>query len=163
MDPKNLNQLDPKIKEAYDRVIGTDLTSPQTSSPNAQIPTSEPSPQPPPEPSVSQFAPPSPPPPPSFGSSQTSPQSVPDVSRQKTPQVPVHLDTSQTPETPVSSLPVYQSFNSETGSQPVVPEATAIHHNSRLSVSTPILVVLGILFFAAYAVLWVMVLGIKLF
>lgn len=138
MDPKNLNQLDPKIKEAYDRVMGTDLTSPQTPS----------------EPAAPQFG------------AQTIP-SAPEPAKEYAPPPPppIHLDTSQAPETPVTPPPVFQSFNSETASQPTspAPEAVAVHHSSRFAISTPILMVLGIAFFIAYAALWVMVFGIKLF
>lgn len=158
MDPKNLNQLDPRLKAAYDRVMGTDLSTsnaPQAPNPNPQSPIVEPTQAP-------QFGTQNVPP-----AQEQAPQYSPPPldSQPPTPAPPpVYLDTSSVP-TPAPSVvpPVYQSFNSETGSQPQAPETATVHHSSRFSVSTPILVVLGIAFFIAYAVLWIMVFGIKLF
>lgn len=62
MDPKMPSNLDPKLKEAYERVMGTTIPKPSApptpaapSSPNptAQIPTVEPTPQTPPTPAPS--------------------------------------------------------------------------------------------------------------
>lgn len=58
MDPKNLSGLDPKLKEAYERVMGTPLPNPQTPSPQppSTPPTGGPTPvqsdQPPSEPAI---------------------------------------------------------------------------------------------------------------
>jgi len=158
MDPKDINQLDPKLREAYERVMGTNIPAPST----PQAP-NEPSVQPPAEPSTPPFttSTPAPASPPSFDSSQTSPAAQ-ENPPAEAPPAPVHLDTSQAPN-PVSPPPVYQSYNAESGSQPPSSEAAVVHHSSRLSISTPILVVLGITFFIAYAALWIMVFGIKLF
>lgn len=147
MDPKDLNQLDPKLREAYERVMGTNVPSPaqdlsgvsQNQAPEQNIPTAAPSE-------------PTPPPP-----AQASPIS------QATEPPPVSIDTSQSSQTPTSPPPVYQSYSAENGASPTSPQTTAVHHSSRFAISTPILVVLGVMFFAAYAALWIMVFGIKLF
>ncbi len=47
MDPQKLSQLDPKLREAYQRVMETSIPQPQASPPQAQAPTqpiSEPQP-----------------------------------------------------------------------------------------------------------------------
>lgn len=78
MDPQKLSQLDPKLREAYQRVMGTPIPQPQTPSPPpmpAQNPTPYPAPEPqsiptppPAMPEPQPAIPPQPEPPPAGGS-----------------------------------------------------------------------------------------------
>lgn len=56
MDPQKLSQLDPKLREAYQRVMGTDVSVPQ-SPPPSNVPASSPTPDPTPIPEPSTPAP----------------------------------------------------------------------------------------------------------
>ncbi len=150
MDPKGTSQLDPKLKEAYERVMGTNLSS--SDMPPEPNPQQQPPPPPPSQQPQSQFGGINPPPP----HSDTPPEFPAEVEASIPP--PVHLDTSSTQQPP----PVFQSYSLE-NSTPQEDGQTLQKQHSKFAVSTPILVVLGVAFFVAYALLWVMVFGIKLF
>lgn len=137
MDPnKGLNQLDPKLKEAYERVMGT-ANAAQGTAPQqpAQTPAAA---TPPPAPASSQTA--SNP----YGNLQQ------DAGTQASPQMVTSPASASYAPTPP---PVFQSFNA---SAPQQPQATA-GVKSKQKISLPILIVLGLMFFAVYAVLWMKV------
>lgn len=153
MDPKNINQLDPKLKEAYDRVMGVDLSSSQGQ------------PAAPPPPPVQ-----TPPPPPPLGANplpQTSPpvHDLPPAQNPNIPPPPPPLNPA--PEAQEASPPVperrspdvFQSFNASNQSEKQEQANPSTSFKPKSKVSTPILVFVGAIFFVIYAILWGKIFG----
>ena len=156
MDPQKLSQLDPKLREAYQRVMGTPIPQP----PPMPDPTPAPEPTPPPvgettptiqEPPVSQPQPaiPQPEPPPAGGSipEPTQPQQ-PTV--QPTNFVQMNSEVATAQSSPNFSTPTPMSQG----------QTIAIKKKSSV---TPILVGLAALFFVAvYTLFWTKIFNFKL-
>ncbi len=158
MDPKNLNTLDPKLKEVYERVMGTSIplnSSPQTST--KQSP-----------PSSSSFSPPGqaamPSPTPSIDNTKTPPPPPPHI-----PEKPVidyaAISAKPTPST-TPTPKIFKPSGSETASFGVVnagnakskPEADTEKKNS--TIKTILLLILIPLFLIAYTFVWIIIFGV---
>lgn len=160
MDPKNHNQLDPKLKEAYDRVMGTDLTSltppPQPVQP--QAPMTMPSPPPPtPQPTAPFTAPQSAPHMPAPG------QPIQSFHAGEDPiEHPIQVNTSPSaiPAVPSAPTPVFQGYTDSQASEAITNPATSPEvAKSKNKISPMILLGAGVVFFLIYAVLWGKIFG----
>ncbi|MBI2074803.1 MAG: hypothetical protein HYT83_03145 [Candidatus Levybacteria bacterium] len=139
MDPK---QLDPKLKEAYNRVMGTSIPSPTPPSPTSN-PTA-------PEPVVPVSTPPANPIPKPTQSPMTNP--VTPVAPQPAAQEPV---MAVTPE-PIPSQPT-ASVESK------IPISGFVAPEQKKHGISPLIIVLGMLvFFVVYALFWVKFFGVSL-
>ena len=140
MDPNKLGQLDPKLKEAYDRVMNAAATPPPPP-PSAPSQTAQTSPSP--------TAPPPPPP----ASNVTRPflQNTPPPDIAPSPvskPAPDHVEVTQTPGPIASKFPAYKA-------------GTLKAHRGG-NVPTILWVLLAAVFFVAYTLIWVRVLGVSL-
>jgi hypothetical protein len=156
MDPKQqVNQLDPKLKEAYERVMGTPVggTSPQPASPAPAIPNQPIAAMP--------AATPMPPNPPTISAGMpnlTAPQGAPQPAM-PIPQANAHIQ--QNPVTNPFGMPAQQP-------SPAVPAATSapvpnkqgpgshgfVANKKGLHISPLILILGGIVFLLVYTVFW---------
>lgn len=135
MNPKSVNDLDPKLKETYERVMGTSLGQKPTTAPAPTMetqPVIEPQPQP------------------------TTDEQKPE------PQLQVETPTISTNEdTTVSQVFRADSKNEPAETATVNPpspksEAAAKKSGNKL---LPIVIVGGVMFLAIYAVIWAKVFG----
>lgn len=125
MDPKTLPNLDPKLREVYDRVMKMPIT-PSNSSQNTQVPQPQPN-QPP------QATPPT---------SNSEPSTVPLVKPSTTPPSPVVQDT-------LHSTQVFNPDASKTTASP------ANDAKGKGKISPVIWVIGGIVLLTVYAIFWV--------
>lgn len=133
MDPKNSPSLDPKLKEIYDRVMGTNVAPGQ--SPNKSV------------------SPPPPPPPPRL------PNQPLEAPRQAVQPSQMVSSASYAQKSPLSSQTVH--INSQNNYVPGKNEEKKEEKKS--SNLIPILLFFGgIIFFAAYAYFWMKILNVKL-
>lgn len=135
MNPKNLNDLDPKLREAYEKVMGTNF------SPQAAQPSQQPEPQPAANSPVMQTAPADEPTP----AIQTIPTQPPAPVNPAPSPLPTQNPFVQTPEPPPNVI-------AGAGNMPA---AKGKGH----SFMTIIFLLGGSIFFAAYAVIWAKVFG----
>ncbi len=148
MDPKSPNQLDPKLKEAYERVMGTGGV---TQAPVSQTATPPSGPTQPVPSSVNQAKP-----------NITGPEPI-------TPPRPVAPPTTPAPNmiTPPSANPILPGSPMGAGIvKPSPPMKTASIEKvstgfvmgagkSKLRVSSPLLIVSGVVFFIVYTIFWI--------
>ncbi|MDE2590645.1 MAG: hypothetical protein KGL95_13385 [Patescibacteria group bacterium] len=159
MDPKQqLNQLDPKLKEAYERVMGTPVSNSPTQ-PATQTPPSVPPQTPAPN------AAPPPPPPPTQNQSVPSPTQTPAPPPiQPTPISPVgnpHMQPgaslnpfgTQAPQ-PGSNATPTQPGHAATPAKPGTASHGFVANKRGLHFSPLLLIVGGIFFLLVYTVFW---------
>ncbi|MDO8460918.1 MAG: hypothetical protein Q7S38_00585 [bacterium] len=137
MDPKTLPNLDPKLREVYERVMKTPITPP---SPTSNI-------QPPPPASPSLGGPPPTPQPPVSVPANNEPSPVPSA---KPP-------VAQLSPTPQNTFHSTQVFNPDTAVPPSTtsPSTDTAAPKSKGKISPVVLVLVGVVFFAIYAVVWI--------
>lgn len=136
MNPKDINNLDPKLKETYDRVMGTSLgTSPTTT----------------PAPTAMEVQPITPP--------QEKAQTVPQPAEQSS--LGSAQQETSTPDTNVS-----QVFRADSSSKPSETTNVSSPSFKKAPIAKvggnkllPIVIVVAIVFFAVYAVVWAKLLG----
>ncbi|MDP3726999.1 MAG: hypothetical protein Q8Q96_01630 [bacterium] len=154
MDPQNqLSGLDPKLKEAYERVMGTTIppASPppqqpptvQESTPPPVIPPQSPEPaslpQQPEPPSIPPAEPPPPEPPVAPVEPSPVPEALPPKPQQTVEQQPVHIATG------------------------FVAGAPNKEKRGGLKISPPVFIVLGVAFLVLYIFFWIRVFNLSLF
>lgn len=149
MDPQKLSQLDPKLREAYQRVMGTVIPEPQAPAVQAQTP-----------------APPTPPAPDSIPTPQpTTPAEQPAIPSPTEPIQPAAPEIRVTPITepdipppqPPTQTANFDQMNSEAAIQTQTPAV------KKKRVFMPILIVLGIVVFVViYALIWTKIFNLKL-
>jgi len=184
MDPQKLSQLDPKLREAYQRVMGT--STPKADAPSqAQSPTpTPPSPDPIPQPTI-----PTPPITPSIPESPTQPaeppQSIPQpvsdpIPAAQLPQPAINPQppTIPTPEPiadPQTAMPTSSNFDQMNSAVAGVPAASSpnfsvpqpqtkplVPAKKKMKI-LPLLIVLGvIIFIAGYTFFWTQIFKFKL-
>ncbi len=152
MDPKQqLNQLDPKLKEAYERVMGAPVgTSPQS--------TPQPTTPPPPvttPPASSQPLPPPPPPPPAPPAQAVAqPPIMPQAAQPMQFAQPIPVPTGN----PFGQPPAQPQQQGQQPQQKQAKPGEASHGfvagKKGLGISPIFLIVIGIIFLAVYTVFW---------
>lgn len=135
MNPKSVNDLDPKLKEAYERIMGTAVNSPATK-PAEQTP-NEPPAQTPNTP-LMQTQP--------VVTQNSSPAQSPVQNTPIEPQAPTHNPFMQTPEPPVSVF---------TQDGPI----KAPTQKKKMNLLPIFLIVGGLIFFVVYIFVWARVFG----
>lgn len=170
MDPQKLSQLDPKLRDAYQRVMGTTIPEPQAQTPTPPAPpipdpTPTPVPQPQPEPESPQLP-------------ASEPQSIP-TSEPAIPQPPpAPTNEPEPPPTPQPSIPTptaqannFVQMNSEVPATPAqnftVPSPMSQAQNAAIKKKSgmmmPILFgIVGLVFIAIYTLFWTKILNFKL-
>ena len=152
MDPKALSNMDPKLRETYERVMGTTVASTQTS-PSATIPT--------PGQAVSSQIPNNitPPVAPPAAPLSTSPTPAAEIPQPQTLTPPF---TPATPVTPFSPLPQ----NVSAGAFQPLPSPSSFPQNAQQQGSSPLLRILyifgAVVFFGLYTIFWIKVFGFRL-
>ena len=150
MDPQKLSQLDSKLRDAYQRVMGTPILQSQTPPPPAGGPTPpmpDPTPAPPPQPE------PQPP----------APTGGPTPSTEEPPAAPQPA-IPPAPEPAMPILPPAQSsnfvqMNSEVGAMP----SQTIPLKKKNGIMMPILIgIAGLAFVAIYTLFWTKIFNFKL-
>lgn len=139
MDPKNLPSLDPKLKEAYDRVMSTSLpqTPPTPTQPAPQAPTPPTTPEP--------------------VAAPTTPAPVATPAQSTLPPIPTTAVQPAAPTNVVTPTPAYTTLSA--------PEPATTHSStfvagaahtapSKSKISPVLLIVLGVVFFAVYSLFW---------
>ncbi len=146
MDPKNLPNLDPKLREVYERVMKTPIASPNP----LQNPQAQP-PPPPASPSLGGPASPTPQPPVS-----------PTVNNEPSPVPSVKPPAAQLSPTPQNTFHSTQVFNPDAPSGTASPLTNAAASKSKGKISPVVLVLAGVVFFTVYALLWTKVFNLSL-
>lgn len=181
MDPQKLSQLDPKLRAAYERVMGTAIPQPQATSdvvqatpasPNRGEPAQAQTPVPPPAP-IPDPTPPAPQPQPQPEPKPTpSPTGEPTLEPQPVPSVPQPQFIS-TPQ-PIPSQPAsnFIQMNSEAATAPIVPtqnfaapapQAQTITLKKKNGMMMPILFgIVGLIFIVIYTLFWTKIFNFKL-
>lgn len=185
MDPQKLSQLDPKLREAYQRVMGTTIPEPQVAPVQAQTPPTTPpmpyptpAPMPQPEPEPAPMPTPTIEEPPTTSEPQSIPTPQPTIPEPQPaipqPQPPIPEPTS-TPE-PVIPQPAAQAnnfvqMNSEVATAPTSANFSAPASTPQAQTMTikkksgmmPILIVAASLFFLmVYFLFWTKIFNFKL-
>lgn len=142
MNPKSVNDLDPKLREAYERVMGSNFT-PKSSAQAQNIPAEPLQPQQNPQP--------------------VAPNPSPE------PNTPLMQTTQVFTQNPVPSEPIPQQSEPVKQDTPKSPDPTSIFTESPSTTPTaqkkklnmlPVLFAIGaIVFFGAYVVIWAKVFG----
>jgi len=134
MDSKQLNQLNPKLKEVYERVMGTSPYKPSSTSPINKIPTS-----------------------PLPTTKASEPQSPTNIPKPLFPSAtPVTQPPTQQPmPKPFQPQPI--TNREQQNPQPQIPQTT-----KKQNKMTPIFIVIGIfIFIILYALVWIKVLKLE--
>lgn len=137
MDPKTMPNLDPKLKEVYERVMKT-----QT--------------QPPPQP------PPSPPPPTPQPQAQPPPPVPPAVNNEPSPAPSAKPPAAELSPTPQNTFHSTQVFNPDAPSSTTSPSTDAAAPKSKGKISPVVLVLTGVVFFVIYAIVWMKIFNLSL-
>lgn len=157
MDPQKLSQLDPKLRDAYQRVMGTPIPQPQTAATQTQTPPPAPTiqeppvpqPQLPPQPTVSQ-------PQPAIPQPEVPPVGGP------TPQSSVPLSPAQTSNSTQMNSEVPSVQTSANFSTPPIPQTQTIPQEKK---NHPMSILIGIVilvFIAVYTLFWTKIFNFKL-
>ena len=179
MDPQKLASLNPKLREAYQRVMGTPMPQPQTPPSQTQTPpptggpTPAPTPMPIPEPE------------------SISPKTTPSIQEVSVPQPQPFIPQSESISEPPSAIPQPQPFtpepaispeppvqadnfvqmNSEVQATPsqnfispsAIPQSQAITLKKKNGMMLPILFgIVGLVFLAVYTLFWTKIFNFKL-
>lgn len=165
MDPQKLSQLDPKLRDAYQRVMGTVIPESQTPPVQAQTPV-PPIPDPVPTPQPQPEAIPAPITEPTTGISTPAVQPEPFLIPQPTP--------TQDPATPVQPPAQASNFvqmNSEIPAAPVttpnftapVPLTQTVAIKKKNGMMIPVLFgIVGLIFIVIYTIFWTRIFNVKL-
>ncbi len=173
MDPQKLSQLDPKLRDAYQRVMGTVIPDPQVPvqaqtppPPAAPIPDPTPIPQPQPEPVQAPAVEPTPtieeptiPPaePPSIPSIPQQPISEPELTINPQPQAANFVQMNSE----ISAAPAVAATSDPNFAMPAQAQTATIKKKSNALM--PILfVIAGVVFIVIYALFWTKVFNLKL-
>ena len=145
MDPQKLSQLDSKLREAYQRVMGTPILQSQTP-PMPTPPMPDPTPAPPPQPEPQ-------PPPPTGGEPTPNIEEPPAAPQPATPPIP----EPAMPIPPPAQADNFVQMNSEVASA----QSTAIKKKN--GVMMPVLFgVMGLTFIVIYTFFWTKIFNFKL-
>lgn len=169
MDPQKLSQLDPKLRDAYQRVMGTVIPEPQVPAAQVQTPVSPPVPPTPPAPD---------PVPASIPQPTAEPQPKPFITPDEPSTPPVQEPPSLQPQAipmPESAIPSqptnFVQMNSEVASTPsqnftapsTIPQTQTITLKKKNGMMMPILFGIVILvFLAIYTLFWTRIFNLKL-
>lgn len=170
MDPKSMPNLDPKLRETYERVMGTTLKPSTTDKPKAASPT--------PAPSAADLHAPAPMVPPTSPSSE--PGSMPplhsagnavsaaSIAKMEIPQ-PTHESNSDKASPPIHPHPDMHNTGTGTVRLDATNDAAANHpegakdmQKKKGKISPVIFIVGGVVFFLVYALFWAKVLNLPL-
>ncbi|MBI2033251.1 MAG: hypothetical protein HYT10_02190 [Candidatus Levybacteria bacterium] len=151
MDPKTAQNLDPKLKEAYDRVMGTSLPA---TSPAPAVPPSQPAPH------IETTAPTPPP---------SQPMQIFQANEAKSPP-PQHTSepapfTHVNPPAVHTASPVSSTSQGSTISSGFVAGGTKNHSSTSsesAGVSSKVLFLAGVVFFLIYTLFWIKFTGLTL-
>lgn len=149
MDPQKLSQLDPKLREAYQRVMGTTIPDPQAQTPlpdeaSAKAgspisdPTSTPQPQSPSTPAPKSFFIPQP---------ETNPQ----------PQAPLAGGPAPEPTIPAQPIPT-QNFTAP----PPMPQTQTMAVKKKSGITPVLFGIVGLIFLVIYTLFWTKIFNLKL-
>ncbi len=184
MDPQKLSQLDPKLRDAYQRVMGTQLPDlqappaptqdrlvqtqnppppPEPTSDPTQMPQSEPEPTPPPLPAEPDSIPVSVPTPiieePSLQTPVSEPESQPAINPQ--PEAPPIIEP--TPISPEPTSPLQQNSISPNFAAPAPMQNQTMAIKKKGGMLTPVMTGIVILvFIAVYTLFWAKIFNFKL-
>lgn len=162
MDPQKLSQLDPKLRDAYQRVMGTPIPEVQTQTPPP--PPGQPSPMPDPTPTPTPMP-------------QPEPTPTPTPTIQEPPVAP--FEPPAVPPTPVQEPAIPQQpppsnfvqMNSEVASTPsqnftnpgVAPQSQTIALKKKNGMMMPVLFgIVGVVFIVVYTLFWTKIFNFKL-
>lgn len=165
MDPQKLSQLDPKLRDAYQRVMGTVIPEPQVPAAQTQTPTT----------------PPAPPTPPTLDPIPApKPQPIPQPEPIQTPvaePAPTIQEPSPTPITPPAEIPPaipqpVETLNSEVTAS--APTAGNLNFTAPIQTQTTtvkkkngkmliLFGIVGLTFIVVYALFWAKIFNFKLF
>lgn len=176
MDPQKLSQLDPKLRDAYQRVMGTPIPQVQTqpASPRGEPVQAQTPPPPPGQPSSMPDPIPTPAPMP-----QPEPTPTPTPTIQEPPVTPFEPPAAPPTPTPEPSIPQqpptqpsnFVQMNSEVASAPsqnfttpsAVPQSQTIALKKKNGMMMPILFgVVGLVFIVVYTLFWTKIFNFKL-
>lgn len=155
MDPQKLSQLDPKLRDAYQRVMGTTIPQPQTPPAQTQDPiqpiSPTPAPQPQSTPAVTSASEP-------FITSQPAinqqPQSIP-TPEMSVPAQPASNFVQMNSEVPAPS----QNFTAP----PLMPQAQTMAVKKKSGIMMPIIFgIVGLIFLVIYTLFWTKIFNLKL-
>ncbi len=163
MDPQKLSQLDPKLREAYQRVMGTSIPQPQVAPIQAQTPPPPPMPTPDPTPN------PAPEP-------EPIPNEAPAKKEDPTPSIQepsvTQPEISPPPEPTASN---FVQMNSEVAAAPVTTETSSPNFSAPIATPTqtiavkkknsmmPILILIGgLILLIGYAYFWIKIFNLKI-
>jgi len=191
MDPQKLAQLDPKLRDAYQRVMGTTIPEPnpapsqaQTPSPAGGPPTTNPSPIPQPQPQPEPNPAPSPivePTPPAAPTEEPSVPIQPTVPPTTEPQpAPLTPEPAVEPQPAINPQPQAMSaqptsnfvqMNSEVAAAPTTstpnfsapaPETQTVAVKKKSGIMPILFGFVGLIFIAIYTIFWAKILNFKL-
>lgn len=155
MDPQKLSQLDPKLREVYMRVMGTDVPQPQA--PSVQTPTSTPPPAPPTLEPQTNPTPELPIPQPVSQPQPAIPQPQPVPTPEPMPQQPPMQATNfDQMNSEVQAAPSSQNFLAP------IPAAQTMAVKKKHHLLPILIVAAGLVFVAAYTLFWTKIFNFKL-
>lgn len=161
MDPQKLSQLDPKLRDAYQRVMGTPIPQVQTQPIQAQTPPpppGQPSPTPDPIPTPTPMPEPEPTPMPT----PTPTIQEPPVAPFEPPATPTPIQEPAIPQQPPAQASNFVQMNSEVAAT-VAPQSQTIAIKKKNGMMMPILFgIVGIIFIAVYTLFWTKIFNFQL-
>lgn len=162
MDPQKLSQLDPKLRDAYQRVMGTVIPEPQAPAAQVQTPVPPPVPPTPPAPDPVPASIPQP-----TAQPQPKPFITPDEPSTPAIQEPPSLQPQAIPSQPTN----FVRMNSEVASTPsqnftdpsTIPQTQTITLKKKNGMMMPVLFGIVILvFLVIYTLFWTKIFNLKL-
>lgn len=164
MDPQKLSQLDPKLREAYQRVMGTPIPQPQVPPAQAQIPQPDPTPapQPQPEPTTPPQTPPQQQEPFFIPQPETPPAGGPQP--QATTQQASSNFTQMNSEVAAAPIePQTQNANfSNFATPPAMPQAQTMAIKKKSGIMPVLYVIVGVVFLVVYTLFWTKIFNFQL-
>jgi hypothetical protein len=149
MDPQKLSQLDPKLRDVYQRIMGTQVPKPQA------VPIPQQS-----EPVQAQtFAPPP------ISQIQPQPQTIP--AQQPQPAVPaqpspVFAQMNPQMPTPTPTMPAASNFAAPVVSATLQTQSMAMEKKGGSSIKFILFGILALIFFVIYTLFWTKIFNLKL-
>lgn len=178
MDPQKLSQLDPKLRDAYQRVMGTPIPQPQVTPASATLQRGEPiqaqTPPPPPPPTPAPTPTPTPPPPVAPVEPPIAPPTPPTQPNPiSEPQSAIPTETPAIPIQPPAAQNNFVQMNSEVAAPPAATIAASPNFVEPVQVPTatlkkknmmmPILIgIAGVIFIVVYTLFWTKLFNFKL-
>lgn len=175
MDPQKLSSLDPKLRDAYQRVMGTTIPQPQAAPVQAQTPPPPPVPTPDPTPAPTPAPQPEPTPAPTPTIEEPKAPSIQPPISEPTPAIPT--PTIPTPQPAIPQQPPVQasSFVQMNSEVPAPAAAPTVSPNfvapiqaqtiavKKKSMMMPIVIVFAsLVFIAVYTLFWTKIFNFKL-